>query len=423
MHSAEELHRWLERVNNVTGVPLSLLDSDGALLESWPSMGRDIVRTEAGAAMIADFRLQGRGPGRPLISFIEPGFLIGVMELEDDGAASDDAAADKMSERAASPRYLLAGMVSPYVHARADILKMVSEVIHPARLQLYCDALMRQPLVSLEQLKDLICLLSKLLEEEISPEEIFFVDSVSGRWLGEAQLDETLFQQREEAEFHVPVDFETAICAAVEEGDRAQLERTLFAGHPGRIGRMSQNDLRQTKYVFISLATLVSRAAIRGGLPAETSFSLSDLYCQRADLLTDIPLIENLVFTMLMDYCAKVRACRKQPVASPLVQKALNYISVHLHESVGLEELSRHCGLCGRSLSLRFREEVGMGIPEYIHREKLREAEYLLRHTDYSLSEITSYLNYPSQSYFTQIFKKYLHQTPQQFRNGSPAVS
>ena len=122
---------------------------------------------------------------------------------------------------------------------------------------------------------------------------------------------------------------------------------------------------------------------------------------------------------MLMDFCGKVREIRRKPAASPVIKKCLDYISVHLHESIGLEQLSRSCGLCGRSLSLRFREEMGMGIPEYIHREKLREAEYLLRHTDYSLSEITSFLNYPSQSYFTQIFRKYLGRTPLRFRENA----
>ena len=58
-----------------------------------------------------------------------------------------------------------------------------------------------------------------------------------------------------------------------------------------------------------------------------------------------------------------------------------------------------------------------MGIPEYIHREKLDEADYLLRHTDYALSDIASFLSYPSQSYFTQIFKKYRGETPQRYRD------
>ena len=121
--------------------------------------------------------------------------------------------------------------------------------------------------------------------------------------------------------------------------------------------------------------------------------------------------------TMLVDYCDRVQTVQNRPVVSSVIQKCISYISIHLHEPVSLEQLSRHCGLCGRSLSLRFKKEMGMGIPEYIHREKLQEAEYLLRHSGYSLSEITSFLNYPSQSYFTQIFKKYKNLTPQQFRD------
>lgn len=400
----QEIRKTLGRLSSVTGIPFSLLNSQGQLLQTWPDTNTDSLRTPSGSAAVEDFRLQKRDAQHPLISFLEPGFLLGVME-------------------AAPDLYVLIGLVSPYVHSRADVLKMAGEAIHPAYLQQYCDRLLQQPLVSLEKLKDLICLLAVLLGEAVQPENILFVDNVSNKKLGFSQLDQSIFERREEAEFHVPVDFETAICGAVEAGDRAMLERSLFAPQTGRIGRMSQNELRQQKYAFICLATLVSRAAIRGGLPPEAAFSLSDLYCQRADVLTEIPFLQNLTFTMLMDFCGKVREIRKLPDITPIIEKCLNYISVHLHESLGLEQLSLHCGLCSRSLSLRFREEVGMGIPEYIHREKLREAEYLLQHTDYSLSEITSYLNYPSQSYLTQIFKKYRGQTPQQYRDSRKQAS
>ncbi|MBR0041121.1 MAG: helix-turn-helix domain-containing protein [Oscillospiraceae bacterium] len=395
----QAIEQTLERLNSITGIPLSLLDGEGHLLRTWPDTAAAAPRTEAGAAVIADFRLQKRDALHPLISFLDPGFLLGVAEID-------------------PARYVLIGLVSPYVHSRADILAMVGDAIHPTQLQSYCDMLMKQPLVSLEKLKDLLCLLTALLGREVPEGNILFVDNVSSRKLGASLLDQSLFEQREEAEFHVPTDYETALCSAVEAGDRALLERSLFAPVRGRIGRMSANELRQQKYSFICMATLTSRAAIRGGLNAETAFSLSDLYCQRADLLTEVPLIQNLTFTMLMDFCSKVREVKKRSDTSPIIQNCLGYISVHLHEPITLEQLSRHCGLCTRSLSLRFREEMGMGIPEYIHREKLREAEYLLRHTEYSLSEITVYLNYPSQSYFTQIFKKYRGRTPQQFRDG-----
>ena len=391
------LEQDLAHLYHVTGIPLTLLDGKGKLVQSWPDAAAEALYSASNAMAIADFRLRERDRRHPLIRFIDPGYLLGVVELEAD-------------------RYLLIGHVSPTVQTHDDVLKLAGESIHPAHLQEFCDMLLNRPLVSLEKMKDLIHLLMGLLGESIAEEDILFVDNVS-RKLGTAQLDRSLFEQREAAESHVPVDFETAICAAIETGDRVLLERGLYNTYRGRVGRMSQNDLRQQKYTFICMATLASRAAIRGGLDAETSFNLSDFYCQRADLLGEIPPIQDLTFTMLTDFCGRVREIKKLPCASPLIQNCLNYISVHLHEPITLELLSAHCGLCTRSLSLRFREETGMGVPEYVHREKLREAEYLLLHTDYSLSKITSYLNYANQSYFTQIFKKYKGQTPQQYRD------
>jgi len=387
----------LESLHSITGIPLSLIDEKGSLLQSFPPADSGLLKENAAAAVLQDFKIYVRDRSHPLISFFDPGLLLGMMELE--GGC-----------------YLLIGVVSPYVHTRSELLEKIGEAIHPVYLQQFCDRLMQQPLVSLEKMKDLICILSKLFENEIMPDSILFVDTVTDRKLGMTQLEQLIFEQRESADYHVPQDFETAICDAVESGNRALLERVLFSPVQGHVGRMSSNDLRQQKYAFICMAVLSSRAAIRGGLEPETAFNLSDLYCQRADLLMEIPLLQNLTFTMLMDFCGKVREIRRKPASSKTIEDCLRYISVHLHEPISLNILSDYCGLCGRSLSIRFKAEMGMGITEYIHREKLQEARYLLRHTDSTLSQITNYLNYPSQSYFTQIFKKYEGFTPQQYR-------
>ena len=230
-----------------------------------------------------------------------------------------------------------------------------------------------------------------------------------------------LFEAREEDLFHVPTEFEEAVCSAIESGNPELLVRRLSSPVRGRIGRMSTSELRQEKYSIICLATLVSRAAIRGGLDPETAFNLSDLYCQRADVLNDIDALHHLSYGMMEDYCRRVLQVRSKSGTSAVIQKCLDYISVHLHEPLGLETLSSVCGLCTRSLSQRFKKEVGMGVPEYIHREKLQEAKYLLKHTDYTLAQIAAYLNYPSQSYFTQIFRRYTEQTPQQYREAPGA--
>lgn len=394
----QEIMQTLERLHSISGLPFTLLDGEGSLMKTWPLSGSDGVSALSVAAPVVDFRLQGRDPAHPLITFLDPGFLLGVAELREG-------------------YFVLIGLVSPYSHSRADVLKMVSEAIHPAHLQQFCDLLLKQPLVSLEKMKDAMILLARLLGQAIREEDILFVDNVSTKKLGSSLLEYSLFDQREEEQTHVPIDFEAALCDGVQAGDRVMVERILFSSRPGSVGRMSFNELRQGKYSFICLATLISRAAIRGGLAPETAFSLSDLYCQRADLLTDNQLIQNLSFTMLMDFCGKVREIRDLPRTSPVVKKCLDYISVHLHDHITVEQLSQVCNLCTRSLSLRFKKEMGLGIPEYIHQEKMREAEFLLLHTDYSLAEITSYLKYPSQSHFTVVFKKYKGKTPYQYRN------
>ncbi|MCR5450816.1 MAG: helix-turn-helix domain-containing protein [Solobacterium sp.] len=393
----EETVKIMERMFSVTGITLSLLDGDSNVLCACPAEDHRIVQSAAGINVLNVFRQNGCDLLHPLILFIDPGLLLGIIMPEKD-------------------RYILIGPVSPYIHSRSEILKAVSHAIHPEFLQRFCDRLLQQPLVSTEKMKDLICLLTRLYGLETAYENIQYLDIAADNKVDLASIDRQIFEQRESAEYHVPQNFEQAICAAVEKGDRAMLERTLFSPVQGKIGRMSVNEMRQQKYAFICLATLVSRAAIRGGLEPETAFSLSDLYCQRIDLLTDPSLIQNMTMTMLTNFCEKVRENNKRPDTTPVIENCLRYISAHLHEPIRLDDLSLYCGLCTRSLSIRFKEEMGMRISDFIHMEKMKEAKYLLRHTDYSLLEITTILNYPSQSYFTQIFRKNFDQTPLQYR-------
>lgn len=62
-------------------------------------------------------------------------------------------------------------------------------------------------------------------------------------------------------------------------------------------------------------------------------------------------------------------AHRKGGAQRAVIKNCLQYISTHLREDLRLEELAHECGLCSRSLSLKFKAEVGCGIPEYIHRD------------------------------------------------------
>lgn len=394
-----DLATCCEQLYAVTQIPLSIVNGDGTCLASWPAALNGIANARSMRLVLLDFTMQRRDALHPLITYVDPGYFVSVAALE-------------------AGRYCVIGLASPFSHSREEILRMAAGTIAPAGLQAFCDLMMQMPRASLYQLKALLQLVVRLAHgAAIREEDILFVDNTVQEAFSQKALAGELFARREEEEFHVPVDFEASVCAAIEAGDAEALARRLQAPAQGRVGRMSADPLRQLKYSFVIFASLVSRAAIRGGLPDEVAFSLSDIYCQRADAQRQLPALEQLTYAMAMDFCARVAEARKTAIHSRPVRNCVEYIGQHLHEALRLDDLARRCGLCSRSLSLKFKAELGMGIPEFIHREKLREAKYLLTHTDYTLTQITTYLNYPTQSYFTQIFKRYEGCTPQQYRD------
>ena len=69
---------------------------------------------------------------------------------------------------------------------------------------------------------------------------------------------------------------------------------------------MAQDQLRQRKNLFIVTATLVSRAAIQGGMQVEDAFSLSDSYIRQCERMASPDRIANLQYRMLLDYTERV---------------------------------------------------------------------------------------------------------------------
>lgn len=387
-----------KRLHNLTNIPMVLISSEKQILYMAPRMPEDYLDDKILDLLLTDFHLQKCGISRPLIYYLEPGYFLGICALPGN-------------------TYGIIGLVSQVPHSRHEILTMCAPVIKPSCLQQFCDMMIKMPLFSLDQVKEFTCLLIELTSGQSIPKEnILFNDIYLNEMQQPSDLTEELFRQRENTDAHAPTDFEAAICHAIEIGSQEALIKILYSPSGGRIGKMSASELRQEKYAMVCIATLASRAAIRGGLPKEIAFNMSDSFCQCADQAVDVPHVQRIIFSMLTEYCAKVKEHQGRQSLSATVVKCLNYISDHLHETITLDALSVHCNLCGRSLSLRFKAEMGMGIPEYIHREKIKEAQYLLCREDYSLSEISCFLNYPSQSYFTQIFKKYCGMTPQQYR-------
>ncbi|HDR8155195.1 TPA: AraC family transcriptional regulator [Bacillus cereus] len=176
------------------------------------------------------------------------------------------------------------------------------------------------------------------------------------------------------------------------------------------------NELRNRKNQAIAGIAIATRYAIDGGLPSEVAFSLSEFYIQNLEKLNDINSILVLVEKAFCTFTEHVKTYRGKNYSKPITT-CQNYISKNIYQEISLKQLACITNKNSMYLSTLFKNEVGMTLSEYIHREKVEEAKKLLTLTNHSLLEISTFLNFNNQSYFTKIFKKYTEVTPKQYRN------
>lgn len=195
---------------------------------------------------------------------------------------------------------------------------------------------------------------------------------------------------------------------AVEEGSR------LFASSlPGHV---SDDPVRNYKYLFVASTTLACRTAISGGMPSERSYNISDLFILQMDRLETVPEIRALHAEMLEYYTREMARLQKTAARSRPITQAMDYIYNHLHQPIRVPDIAAALGLNASYLSTLFRRETGMTITGYIRQRRLEAAGNMLRYSDYSYGEIAAYLAFSNQSHFIRVFKAHTGYTPREYR-------
>lgn len=215
---------------------------------------------------------------------------------------------------------------------------------------------------------------------------------------------------------HNTLALEQRIMNIVRRGDVAALKECFRSAPAVRGGTLAQEQIRQQKNTFIVTATLVARAAIRGGMSVEDSLSLSDAYIQKCELFTNVDDIYNLQYRMVLDYTERVDKLRAGKSKSKLVIDVANYVQHHLSEAINTEDIAKALFMSRSRLSSNFKAETGENLVDFILREKTEEAKRFLRYTDKTAAAISAYLGFSSQSHFSRVFKKYTGKTPNEYR-------
>ena len=226
------------------------------------------------------------------------------------------------------------------------------------------------------------------------------------------------FVQRENDMLRAPYNPELEFYSAIKNGNVAKIRELCkepLMDKPG-LGTLSANALQNMKFHFVITTALVARYCIEGGMELSAAYSLSDFYIQKADMCKTVKAVSDLHPIMCEDYTKRMRSLRKQKICSKQVAECIDYIYDHLHTRITVEILANHVKLNPSYLSRLFKKEIGSTISSYIQSRKIETAKNMLIYSDYSLSQIASTLAFPSQSYFTEIFRKNTGMTPSHYR-------
>lgn len=234
----------------------------------------------------------------------------------------------------------------------------------------------------------------------------------------EQNLVETIISRQEQEAAHTPYNQEVRELKSIQEGDSEALRQVIAEPAVGERGLLSTDTVRQAKNIAISLITLASRAAINGGINAETAFTVCDSYIRMTESLTQPEQIEAVMREAEYKFADMVhRQKEKEELPHPIVGRVKDYVFRNLQSEIKVSDMAEQFAMNPDYLSFLFHKSTGKTIRRYVLEEKVKAAQSMLMYTDNSLQEIAFALNFSSQSHFSTVFRKITGVTPREYRD------
>jgi len=194
---------------------------------------------------------------------------------------------------------------------------------------------------------------------------------------------------------------------------RKQIDTAMISAS---IGKLSNGiPLRQIKNQDIIFTALCARAAIKGGLSSETSFTISDLHIQRMEACESVEELMDAEKNMFEDYIYRVHQLHAQSGVSSAVQRLREYIQLHITEKLDVPTLAKEVAYTENYLTKKFSAETGETLTDYILRKKIEYAKILLDMHGKRIQDVGESLGYNGASYFSNQFKKVTGVTPTEY--------
>ena len=129
-----------------------------------------------------------------------------------------------------------------------------------------------------------------------------------------------------------------------------------------------------------------------------------------------LSLLFGIFGKMQASYEADISSPDRRNIAQEHVNRAKTYIRLHYMNPIHVRDVTDFVGLERSYLSKIFHIYTGSTIQGYIAKTRIGQAKVLLADTDYSVREISSYVGFQDEYYFSRMFKKEEGVSPQAFR-------
>lgn len=222
-------------------------------------------------------------------------------------------------------------------------------------------------------------------------------------------------EERQSNFTHPPYYLELELTQRISLLDEAGALKTLGEINRAQRATLSDNPLRSLKNSLIGSCTIFARAAILGGAHVDAAFDLSDVCIRVIEGFTGMEALRGFEAEMVRRFILVARDQNEQTL-SPLVRQAEGFVRMHLLEPITPADVARGVYVHPAYLSACFKRETGDTLTHFIQKERIREAQRMLRRGRDAVSAVAGACQFCSQSYFIQVFKRYTGVTPEQFR-------
>lgn len=216
---------------------------------------------------------------------------------------------------------------------------------------------------------------------------------------------------------HPSYNLERKLNHCITKGEEEEARIVLDKINQLERANLAHDEIRSLKNSLICSCTLITRAAIKGGVETEDAFNLSDAYIHQIERLQTKESLVELEYEMASSFIEKVRESSKPKYNYYVVNKAISYIHTEILSDLSLQIVAEKVEVNPSYLSKVFKKTVGLSITTFIAKKRIEESKYFLLHSAISISEVSQIFGFCNQSYYAALFKKYTGITPKQYRD------